>query len=89
VNADDIRVKLAAVFQEVLGSAVSLRDDLKPGDLEGWDSLAHVSIIGAVEKEFKIKFKGADIAKAVSVGDLLTQIRAKVVDGAQHRGAPN
>jgi acyl carrier protein len=78
VNADDVRTRLAKVFQQVLGRAVELRDDMKPGDLEDWDSVMHVTIVLATEREFKIKFKGADIANIVSVGDLVKHVQAKV-----------
>ncbi len=50
---------------------------MKPGDLDGWDSVAHVTLIVAVEREFKVKFKAADIAKAVNVGALIAHIQTK------------
>jgi acyl carrier protein len=78
VNADEIRARLAKVFQQVLGRQVALRDDMKPGDVEDWDSVMHVTIVLATEREFKIKFKGADIANIVSVGDLVKHIQARV-----------
>lgn len=74
----EIRSKLTVVFQKVLGAAVSLRDDMKPGDLPDWDSVAHVTLLMAAEKEFRIKFKGAEIATTVSVGDLVGRIRSKL-----------
>jgi acyl carrier protein len=51
---------------------------MKPGDVEDWDSVMHVTIVLATEREFKIKFKGADIANIVSVGDLVKHIQARV-----------
>jgi acyl carrier protein len=78
VTTDEIRTKLTTVFQKVLGSTVQLRDDMKPGDLPDWDSVAHVTILMAAEKEFKVKFKAAEIAAAGSVGDLVERIRTKL-----------
>lgn len=78
VTADEIRTKLTGVFQKVLGATVQLRDDMKPGDLPDWDSVMHVAIIMAAEKEFKIKFKGVEIATTVSVGDLVVRIQSKI-----------
>jgi acyl carrier protein len=77
MSADEIRSRLAGIFQKVLGRAALLRDDLKAGELEGWDSVAHVTLIIAVEKAFKVKFKAAEIAAAGSVGDLIAHIQAK------------
>jgi acyl carrier protein len=78
VSADEIRNRLAKVFAQVLGYAGDLRGDLKPGDIEGWDSVAHVSLVLASEREFKIKFKGADIANMASVADLIERVSAKL-----------
>ena len=46
------------------------------GDLPDWDSVAHVTIVLAVEKEFKVKFKGAEIATAVMVENQLGETTA-------------
>lgn len=77
MNADEIRVKLSGVFQRVLGPKVELRDEMKPGDIEGWDSVAHVTLVLATEKAFGVKFKGGEIANIASVGDLVKHILAK------------
>ena len=78
MNTDEIRTRLGKVFNQVFGYAGELRDDLKPGDIEGWDSVAHVTLVLATEREFKIKFKGADIANMASVGALVEQVRVKL-----------
>jgi acyl carrier protein len=78
MNADEIRGRLTRVFEQVFGYQGALRDDLKAGDLEGWDSATHVSLVLAAERAFKIKFKGADIANMASVGEIVKQVAAKV-----------
>ncbi len=35
-----------------------------------WDSLAQLSILAAVEKEYGVRFRGHEIAHLASVGDL-------------------
>jgi acyl carrier protein len=51
-------------------------DELKIGrtttaaDVEGWDSLTHVTLIINVEKAFGVKFTSAEVAALKSVGDL-------------------
>jgi acyl carrier protein len=81
VNVDEIRTRLTGVFHKALGAVGPLRDDMKPGDIPDWDSVAHVTIIMAIEKEFKVKFKGAEIADAVTVANLVEKIRAKLSAG--------
>ncbi len=78
MTPEEIRQRLTRVFQKVLDPQIVFRADLKPGDLPEWDSVAHVTIIMAIEKEFKIKFKGAEIATVVSMGDMVKRIGEKV-----------
>lgn len=77
VNAEEIRGRLSKVFARVLNHAGELRDEMKPGDIADWDSVAHVSLVLATEKEFKIKFKGAEIANLASVGDIVQAVQMK------------
>lgn len=43
----------------------------------GWDSLAHLKIITAVEQDFGIRFGGLEALRLRNVGDLQTLIDAK------------
>src|SRR5262245_38947184 len=78
MSDNEMRDRLSKVFEQVFGHRGVLRDDLKAGDLEGWDSATHVTLVLATEREFKIKFKGADIANLANVGDLVKQVAAKL-----------
>lgn len=40
-------------------------------DVEEWDSLAHLSLIHEIEKEFKIKFTMGEIQESQNVGELI------------------
>lgn len=78
MSAEEIRIRLSKVFQQVLGHAGALADEMKPGEIAAWDSVAHVTLVLATEKEFRVKFKGAEIANLNSVGALIRAIQAKV-----------
>ena len=43
----------------------------------GWDSLAHVGIIAAVEKEYGIRFKTLEMLRFKNVGELQATIDKK------------
>jgi len=45
-------------------------------DVPGWDSLMYINFIVAVESEFGIKFKLADVESFETVGDIVQQIKA-------------
>jgi acyl carrier protein len=44
----------------------------------GWDSLSHIQIIVAIEKDYKIKFKGIEILKIKNMGELQDLIDSKL-----------
>lgn len=45
-------------------------------DVPGWDSMNYVNFIVAVETEYGIKFRVADIESFETVGDIVQQIKA-------------
>jgi acyl carrier protein len=47
------------------------------GDVDGWDSLMHVTLLVNVEKEFKVKFSSSEVASLKNVGGLLDLIDAR------------
>jgi acyl carrier protein len=78
MDAERIKQRLTPIFQDVFDdSALEVRDDMTAKDVEAWDSLTHVDLIVAVEKEFKIKLTTAEVRKLQNVGDFIRLIREK------------
>jgi acyl carrier protein len=70
--------RVAAVFRECFGEDVrELNDDTTFADIAGWDSLAHVNLINALEVEFDTKFSVRDLMKMNNVGAIRTVLTAK------------
>jgi len=68
---------LSEVFRQVFANPrLNISPDLTPNEIEGWDSMAHVKLIAAVELRFKIKFDGKELRKIRTVGDL-----GQLIDG--------
>ena len=62
----------------VLGHAsFEMRDDLTAADVEGWDSLTHMTIITRLEMRFAVKFKLKEINKLKNMGSLIDLIAEK------------
>ena len=40
-------------------------------DIEDWDSLEHISLISAVERTFKMKFKMKEVSTMKNVGEMI------------------
>ncbi len=72
--------QIRTTLVSVLGhDRFEMRDDLTAPDVEGWDSLTHMSIITGLEKSFGIKFKLREINQLRNMGSLIELINSKVV----------
>ena len=74
---EDIAGRLGAVVREVLDAPqLEITDDLTAADVDGWDSIAQVELIFAVEAEFGVSFPAEEITSFADVGDLRRHIEA-------------
>jgi acyl carrier protein len=70
--------RLTRVFQDVFDDdTLEIRPEMTADDVEDWDSLTHINLITAVEKEFKVKFTTAEVTGMKNVGDLIALIEKK------------
>lgn len=46
--------------------------------VDGWDSLAHVNLVTALAKKYKIRFALGELEDLKNVGDLVDLIQAKL-----------
>jgi acyl carrier protein len=53
-------------------------DSTKAFEVPGWDSLSHVAILSAVEKEFNVRLKTLEVLRLSSVGDLQRLVDHKI-----------
>jgi acyl carrier protein len=56
----------------VIGAATTAKD------VPEWDSLTHVELIVAIEKQFKIKFTAREVRKFQNVGEMCETIAQKL-----------
>ena len=71
--------RLNEVFQDVFDDdEISINRATTASDIEGWDSLMHVTLLINIEKAFGVKFTSSEVARLKSVGDLLDLIDAKL-----------
>jgi acyl carrier protein len=73
--------RLNEVFQDVFNDEeISINRATTAADIEGWDSLMHVTLLINIEKAFGVKFTSSEVARLSSVGDLLDLIATKLGD---------
>jgi acyl carrier protein len=70
---DDIKIddRLVEIFRTVFESdELQLTASTTAADVEGWDSVAHISLIFAIEEEFGFQFSSSELESIRNVGDL-------------------
>jgi len=61
---------LSDIFAEILKLEIDdVTDDLSIDTVDTWDSLAHLTIVTAIEQEFGIQFSMVEIQSSATVGD--------------------
>jgi acyl carrier protein len=75
---EEIKELLTNLFREVFNDdSLVLRPDLTASDVEHWDSLSHIELIVAVERQFKVRFTTAEVTSLKNVGELASLIQKK------------
>lgn len=73
-----IKVRLNEVFREVFDDEeIEVFDEMTAKDIEEWDSLMHITLVVAIEKEFSCRFNAAEIAKLENVGSIITLLEER------------
>ena len=68
------------IFRDILDEeSLNLSRDTTASDVDGWDSLTHIQLIVAIEKQFKVKFSSKEILSWKNVGELLDSLQDKVM----------
>jgi acyl carrier protein len=47
-------------------------------EIPGWDSLNHINVILAIEKEYNIRFKNIEILRLRNIGELQLLVDSKI-----------
>jgi acyl carrier protein len=75
----DFDTRIQEVFRTVFEkSDLVLRDDMQAKDVEGWDSLNHITLIMTIEDEFNVKFTTKEVMGFQNVGEMLACLRGKL-----------
>jgi acyl carrier protein len=74
----EIMRALNAVFRDVFDDEhLSIKPETSAVDIEGWDSLTHVTLILQVERTFGVRFTSSEVAALRSAGDLEALVAAR------------
>ena len=79
MTKETIYEKLNEVFQDVFDDdSITVNAETTADDIEDWDSLEHINLVSAVEKEFGVKFTMAQVVGMKNVGEMVDVILAAI-----------
>jgi len=74
----DIKERLNKVFKDVFDDdSLEINETMTAEDVDMWDSLMHITLIVAIEREFGIKFNTSDVNSLENVGSLIEKIKER------------
>ncbi len=71
MTANEIYERLEKVFRDVFDDEeIELNENTTADDIEDWDSIEHITLIGAVEDEFGMRFTMGEVSGMKNVGEM-------------------
>ena len=78
MDTREIYTRLDRVFQDVFDDdSIHVSANTTANDIEDWYSLEHITLISAVEREFRMKFKMGEISSMKNVGEMVSIIASR------------
>ena len=75
---NEIFDRLNDIFRDVFDDdSLTVNEQTTAADIEEWDSLSHITLVGAVEDEFRMKFSMKEVVEMKNVGEMATIIAAR------------
>ena len=75
MSREEILKKITDICRDVFeDETLVIDDDTTASDVDGWDSLTHLSLINEIENEFNIKFTLGEITGSKNMGELIDVI---------------
>lgn len=79
MSKQEVMQKLQEIFREVFDDdTIEINENTTATDIDEWDSLEHITLIGAVEKSFKMRFKMKEVSSMKNVGEMAEIILERI-----------
>ena len=76
---DNLLAELQDIFRDVFDQPdLVITRESSAATVEDWDSLAHVNLVTAIEKRYKIKFALGELQELKNVGDMIDLMKVKL-----------
>ncbi|MDE5557823.1 MAG: acyl carrier protein [Ruminococcus sp.] len=75
MNKNEIIKRLTDVFRDIFDDdSIIITEKTTANDIDDWDSIEHINLIGAVEEEFGMRFKMREVSGMKNVGEMINII---------------
>jgi len=75
---ENIYERLNELFRDFFDDEdIELDEDTTADDIDDWDSLNHITLIAAVEKEFGLRFTMGEVSGMKNVGEMVDIIMSR------------
>ena len=75
---DERLSQLAEIFQDVFDDdSLSISAETEIAEIEGWDSLIHITLMAAIQDEFGVSYDIDEITELKTVGDIIASLDRK------------
>jgi acyl carrier protein len=75
----DLLPEIQEIFRNVFDDPnLIITRESNASTVEDWDSLAHVNLVTAIEKKYKIRFALGELQELKNVGDIIDLIGKKI-----------
>ena len=73
--------KLNEIFRDIFDDdSLVITETTTANDVEDWDSIEHINLIDAVEKEFGMKFKMQEVSGMKNVGEMVQSLAERCAE---------
>jgi acyl carrier protein len=75
----DLLSQIQEIFRDIFDDpSLIITRDSNASTVEDWDSLAHVNLVTAIEKKYRIRFALGELQELKNVGDMIDLIQDKL-----------
>ncbi len=71
MEREEVFNKLKEIFNDVFDRDIELNESTQAKDVDGWDSLTHITLIAQIEEEFDMKFTMKEVLGMKNVGEMV------------------
>lgn len=84
---NEVMQRLTEIFRDVFDDdSINIYDTTTANDIEDWDSIEHINLIEAVEKEFNMQFQMREVSSMKNVGEMADIVAFRAKEKKKKRG---